>query len=64
MIEGGHRGLQNSKSRDILRFLPCLVRFLELCCSRDMGDRTGYSHRSRGAGRYNWSWHLPVQVNY
>ena len=48
LIEGGKRGLQtigiyviastfftffqNPKSRDFLRFLPCFVRFLELCC--------------------------------
>ena len=33
------------------------------CCSGNVGDRVGCSPWSRGAGCYDWSWYLRIQVN-
>ena len=32
------------------------------CCSGTLDDRVSCGGRSRGAGRYDWSWRLPRQV--
>jgi len=33
------------------------------CCSGNVGDRVGCIPWSRGAGCYDWSWYLRIQVN-
>jgi len=47
----------------VVLLLMMMMMNMTDCCSGNVGDRVGCSPWSRGAGCYDWSWYLRIQVN-